>query len=386
MASQVPHARHPEPWLLDESGTYGPHGSHGPGPSGPFGPPGERPAPGGPDSRITLSQSTGASRPARGRHRVRRQRVGRGPSAVLGVAAAAAVGAGGIMSSQAVRADTGAAAEERSIADAAVDRLADLTGAAADEQTAPADGVTAVTTAGEEVADSGQSQTGETTDTAFTDVTDPGELLRARLLAQADQQRADAEEAAKQQAEREAEIEAARIAAERAEAERRAQEEAERREREEAERRAREEAERRAREEAERLANLTVVPTSNYAITSTYGQAGSMWSSGYHTGLDMAAPIGTAVVSAAAGTITSAGWSGAYGYRIVVTHADGTETWYCHLSSIVQASGEVAAGDLIGRVGATGNVSGAHLHLEVRTASGSHVDPLAWLRNRGANV
>lgn len=110
-----------------------------------------------------------------------------------------------------------------------------------------------------------------------------------------------------------------------------------------------------------------------------------MWSSGHHTGLDFAAPTGTPVKAVAAGKIASAGWSGAYGYRIVLELEDGTEIWYCHLSSMSVTSGSVGAGDTIGRVGATGNVTGPHLHLEVRIG-GSTSDPLAWLESKGLSV
>ncbi len=112
-----------------------------------------------------------------------------------------------------------------------------------------------------------------------------------------------------------------------------------------------------------------------------------MWSSGYHTGLDLAAPTGTPVNAVHGGTIKSAGWSGAYGYRIVLELPDGTEVWYCHLSSMTVSAGQtVGTGDTIGRVGATGNVTGPHLHLEVHTPGGGGVDPLAWLRGKGLTV
>lgn len=87
------------------------------------------------------------------------------------------------------------------------------------------------------------------------------------------------------------------------------------------------------------------------------------------------------------GTITSAGWDGSYGYKTVLTLDDGTEIWYAHQSSISVSVGQkVATGDVIGRVGATGNVTGAHLHLEVHPGgSASGIDPGAWLRSKGLN-
>lgn len=93
-----------------------------------------------------------------------------------------------------------------------------------------------------------------------------------------------------------------------------------------------------------------------------------MWSSGYHTGLDFAAPTGTPIKAIHSGTVKSAGWSGAYGYRTVLELDDGTELWFCHQSSIgVSVGQKVSTGESIGRVGATGNVTGPHLHLEVHT-------------------
>ncbi|MGO4753113.1 M23 family metallopeptidase, partial [Streptomyces sp. 2MCAF27] len=120
----------------------------------------------------------------------------------------------------------------------------------------------------------------------------------------------------------------------------------------------------------------------SYTLTASFGQAGDMWSAD-HTGQDFAAPTGTPVKALHGGTITSAGWAGSYGYRIVIKLNDGTEIWYCHLSSMVRTSGSVTTGEVVGRVGATGNVTGPHLHLEVRPGGGSPIDPMPWLRAHG---
>ncbi|QLE76112.1 M23 family metallopeptidase [Streptomyces rectiverticillatus] len=124
------------------------------------------------------------------------------------------------------------------------------------------------------------------------------------------------------------------------------------------------------------------LPLASYTLTAGFGQAGNMWSAN-HTGEDFAAPTGTPVRAVGGGKIVQAGWAGAYGYRIVLRLDDGTELWFCHLSSMVVTSGKVAPGQVIGRVGATGNVTGPHLHLEVRPGGGAPIDPLGWLRNRG---
>jgi murein DD-endopeptidase MepM/ murein hydrolase activator NlpD len=124
--------------------------------------------------------------------------------------------------------------------------------------------------------------------------------------------------------------------------------------------------------------NLWQLPMQGYRLTATFGQYG-LWSS-YHTGLDFAAPSGTPIYAIANGTITSASYDGAYGNKTVQTLDDGTELWYCHQNSVTVSSGEtVRAGDLIGYVGSTGNVTGPHLHLEVRPGGGDPVDPYSAL-------
>lgn len=145
----------------------------------------------------------------------------------------------------------------------------------------------------------------------------------------------------------------------------------------------------RAEEEAARREAMRpkyVLPVTNYRLTASFGDGGGLWANN-HTGQDFAAPYGTTVRSAHDGVITFAGWDGSYGYKIAVRHADGTETWYAHLSSITRSSGAVKAGDTIGRVGSTGNSTGSHLHFEVRINGGdTPIGPLTWLRNRGVSV
>ncbi|MDF9714850.1 M23 family metallopeptidase [Nocardioides sp. ChNu-99] len=126
-----------------------------------------------------------------------------------------------------------------------------------------------------------------------------------------------------------------------------------------------------------------MLPLQSYRLTGRFGQSGARWSS-THTGLDFAAPAGTPLVAVAAGTVRSAGSSGPYGQRTVLELNDGTEVWYCHQASIEVAVGEqVQAGQRIGTVGATGNVTGPHLHLEIRPDAGAPVDPERELAERG---
>ncbi|MDD9377334.1 M23 family metallopeptidase [Streptomyces sp. ZAF1911] len=318
-----------------------------------------------------------SARPPRGKHRVLKQRGGLARSStVLGVGVIAAVGAGGIATAQdrpqvAISLPSLPALPDLPEALGGADRSAD--------------------------SDAGSARTAESARSGIIPQqadrrSDAGELLRSRILQQAEsqheaaaaQERAEAERLAQEAAAQQArDAQAAKEAAEKA-----ATEAAEKAAAEEARRaqEAKEAAE--AKEKAERAARTAgsfFLPTSAYTLTSHYGDSGSMWSSGHHTGLDFAAPTGTPVKAVGSGKITSAGWSGAYGYRIVLELPDGTEIWYCHLSSMSVTGGSVAGGDTIGRVGATGNVTGPHLHLEVRQG-GVTVDPLSWLTARGLNV
>ncbi|WP_030904306.1 transglycosylase family protein [Streptomyces sp. NRRL F-5126] len=125
------------------------------------------------------------------------------------------------------------------------------------------------------------------------------------------------------------------------------------------------------------------------AIGTPYHASGSSWSSGYHTGVDFLVSTGTSVHAIEAGTVVTAGWGGAYGYQVVIRHADGKYSQYGHLSAIsVKVGQKVGEGQRIARSGATGNVTGPHLHFEMRTgpAYGSDIDPLAYLRSHGVSV
>ena len=121
------------------------------------------------------------------------------------------------------------------------------------------------------------------------------------------------------------------------------------------------------------------LPTQGYHLTARFGMAGGLWSSN-HTGLDFAAPTGTPIFAVANGVITEAGWAGAYGNRTIETLSDGTEIWYAHQSAIGVRPGQaVIGGQTIGAIGATGNVTGPHVHLEVRPGGGDPVDPFQAL-------
>lgn len=102
--------------------------------------------------------------------------------------------------------------------------------------------------------------------------------------------------------------------------------------------------------------------------------AGGRKTQGLHgyNGVDLGAPFGTPVYAAADGTaiISRAyGWNGGYGQYIVISHNNGTQTLYAHLSNIIIPEGSsTEQGQIVGYVGSTGRSTGPHLHFEVRGA------------------
>ena len=126
---------------------------------------------------------------------------------------------------------------------------------------------------------------------------------------------------------------------------------------------------------------FTELPTTNYRLSAKFGQRGSRWSSGHHTGLDFAAPKGTRVDAVADGKVVFAGWAGAYGKAVIIKHKDGKRSLYAHMTKIKTKKGKkVAAGKKIGTVGSTGNSTGPHLHFEVRGKNGKKLNPRDYLR------
>ncbi len=127
------------------------------------------------------------------------------------------------------------------------------------------------------------------------------------------------------------------------------------------------------------------LPVASYVLTARFGQCSSMWQS-CHTGLDFAAPTGTPIMAAAPGVVVAAGFGvhgGSYGNLTEIDNGAGVHTWYAHQSAIqVTVGQQVQAGQVIGLVGATGNVTGPHLHLEVRV-NGTAIDPFTFLTKQG---
>lgn len=122
---------------------------------------------------------------------------------------------------------------------------------------------------------------------------------------------------------------------------------------------------------------LTVKPVSGI-ITSRFGSRESIRSSG-HSGLDIAAKKGTNIKAAAGGTVIFAGYSGAYGNVVKISHGSGIKTYYAHCSKLYVKTGDtVSAGDVIAAVGSTGRSTGNHLHFEV-VKNGTSVNPQNYL-------
>lgn len=142
----------------------------------------------------------------------------------------------------------------------------------------------------------------------------------------------------------------------------------------------------RANKQAAKIeANQWHLPVQGYRLTATFGLSSRLWST-VHTGLDFAGPSGTPLMAVANGTITETGSAGAYGMRTILTLEDGTEIWYCHQSSIdVTVGQKVRGGEVIGKLGSTGNSTGPHLHLEVRPLGGDAVDPHSTLVDHGVH-
>ncbi|KFF96735.1 peptidase [Streptomyces scabiei] len=132
-----------------------------------------------------------------------------------------------------------------------------------------------------------------------------------------------------------------------------------------------------------------------YTIGTPYHKSGGMWSLGYHTGLDLVASSGTPIYAPADGKVVAAGPGGSYGNMTKLQHSGGVITLYAHQTSFnVSVGDSVKRGEQIGTVGATGNVTGPHLHWEVLVPGVDNpfvggqdqgpgmVDPEEWLAGR----
>ena len=114
-------------------------------------------------------------------------------------------------------------------------------------------------------------------------------------------------------------------------------------------------------------------------ITSYFGYRNIFGSRSYHSGIDIAGSYGASIKAADGGKVTFSGYKGAYGYLVIITHDNGTQTYYGHNSSnLVSVGQRVYQGQVIAKMGSTGRSTGNHCHFEVRIR-GSSVNPLNYL-------
>ncbi|GHU23247.1 peptidase M23 [Spirochaetia bacterium] len=125
-------------------------------------------------------------------------------------------------------------------------------------------------------------------------------------------------------------------------------------------------------------------PLKQYRLTSPFGPRVNPVTGvfGAHNGLDLAAPTGTDVFATRKGEVIETGTSAVFGDYIRIQHSDNWTSLYGHLSKIETTKGEqVKAGELIGRVGSTGQSTGPHLHFELRQ-NGRALDPRTILKQK----
>jgi len=120
------------------------------------------------------------------------------------------------------------------------------------------------------------------------------------------------------------------------------------------------------------------------AVGTGYGATGDMWGGGKHTGNDYPQPIGTPVYASLDGIVINTNPGADYGKTVELDHGDGYQTLYGHLSEVLVSVGQkVTKGTVIAKSGDTGNVTGPHLHHEVRKGKNNPVDPNQLKGNGG---
>ncbi|MBQ4323086.1 MAG: M23 family metallopeptidase [Clostridia bacterium] len=123
------------------------------------------------------------------------------------------------------------------------------------------------------------------------------------------------------------------------------------------------------------------LPPLQGKITSSYGYRTDPFSgeTSFHRGVDIAVPSGSEVKASCGGTVKASAYSDIGGNYIILSHENGTESYYGHLQKRIVAKGDtVEQGQIIGLSGATGKVTGAHLHFQL-TYNGRTVDPTRYL-------
>ncbi|MDJ0729696.1 MAG: M23 family metallopeptidase [Crocosphaera sp.] len=146
--------------------------------------------------------------------------------------------------------------------------------------------------------------------------------------------------------------------------------------------------------EGEAGVKLRPLPSDRYLPQTPVSPRGYIWpsqgnlTSGFgkrfgklHTGVDIAAPIGTPIVAAASGVVVFAGWSNqGLGYQVSIRHPDGNVSVYGHNQRLLVTSGQtVKQGQQIAEMGSTGFSTGPHLHFEIRPRGRKAVNPMAFL-------
>lgn len=125
---------------------------------------------------------------------------------------------------------------------------------------------------------------------------------------------------------------------------------------------------------AESSGFICPLPAKSFTVSAYYGDGRN------HKGLDLAANKGTSIFAVADGVVTYSGWNGGYGYLVVIDHGNGKVTKYGHASTLCVSKGErVVAGQVIAKVGSTGNSTGNHLHFEV-IVDGKNYNPAPFLK------
>ena len=122
-------------------------------------------------------------------------------------------------------------------------------------------------------------------------------------------------------------------------------------------------------------------PVDSVTLSSNFGGRSDPFNGHrrMHQGIDIPGPIGTPIYATADGVVRRAQWANGYGNLVEISHGNGLETRYGHLSKLIaQPNERVRRGQLIGLMGSTGRSTGSHLHYEVRIA-GSAVNPMPYI-------
>ncbi|KPU42236.1 murein hydrolase activator NlpD precursor [Oxobacter pfennigii] len=126
---------------------------------------------------------------------------------------------------------------------------------------------------------------------------------------------------------------------------------------------------------ASAVASISMWPVRG-TLTSLFGPR---WGT-THKGIDIAAPTGTNVSAFLDGKVVHSGWEGGYGYLVIIDHGNGLRSYYGHNSKLLVSVGQqVSKGDIIAKVGSTGDSTGPHCHFEIRK-NGTAVNPLNYLK------